>query len=151
MTFFDERTKDVVAVSFAPAFRQTKDGACGAAALAFGLEWLGDPSSEADFYEGTGWMAFSTLEHFARARGFDANGERWSSLQSLSLHAGEIALVEFRGGTHVVAVVFSSRRTFMVFDPSSGRLGEVDKARLSALSSGVILRIHYGLLTFPHG
>ncbi len=126
-----------------PLFRQSSELTCGAAAIAYSLTLLGAEVFEEDFVSSqppaaeTG-LSFADLAEFARDQGFDAAGVEttFEDLGTVPLPA-----IAHLGIGHFVVIVSVGREDCFVFDPATGRLGNVRRNEFERLWSGRLLVI----------
>lgn len=137
-----------------PLFRQTEENTCGAAALAFALNLLGDDRFEHDilrehprrYPEG---YSLAELKLVAESRGFEAEGFTGSA--GSILHLGpDPAVVHLRKGHFAVVWHPLGDGLVHLFDPSAGAIVRVPLRQLKQVWSGNYLRLRLApLRTLP--
>ena len=128
-----------------PVFRQSEENACGAAALAFALQLLGDNGFEHDLTrdypraheEG---YSLAELQKIARARGFEAQGFT-GSVGSLSELKTDAAVVHMRRGHYAVVWKAVGTNEVHLFDSAVGAVLRVPLQRVEQVWSGNYLRV----------
>ena len=130
----------------APAFRQSSQKTCGAAAMAYLLTKMGDLVFEAEFVRripmtnSTPGYSLSELSAFAEMRGFTASGYM-ASVDDLP-KPGKAPVIAHLTRGHYVVVHFVSDEYATIFDPAYGRTFSVPLREFIDEWSGKILEVH---------
>ena len=136
---------------FSAPFEQTRPEACGAAALAFLLSYVGSYTQEAAVLStlnagGDEPLSFADLRRAAGAYGFAAEGHAVSHPAELADHMSLPIIVHLRG-SHFVVLLSISMEDAAFFDPALGRVIHADPAAFMRSSTGRILKLR----TQEHG
>jgi len=128
----------------APAFKQSSQNTCGAAAMTYLLTKMGDLVFEANFIQAVPLKnsvgySFADMALYARMRGFQARG--YSGDADSLPYYGEPPVIAHLNHGHYVVVLFQTESMLTLFDPAHGKTLTLPKDVFMKNWSGRFLRV----------